>query len=375
MPLPAQLGQLVQVRHLGSDGRVGAWVYRSPVSGQEFLVEALEDAHLAVPGATEWFRAMASAPQPGRPAAIDVTQTPDGIPFAVRPYAAPRRRPVWPWLVAAAVVLVLLIAGGAALVIGSTGSTGSDSSAHSTQSASAGDSPSGSSSTGGSSTGAGSSGTPAVGDCRQTTYQAASKATSDSPVVDCSGSHTTLTYYVGQFSTGTTSVKDADMNSAGYTCQQHLAQALGVSKDVAPLTAYSFVWFRPTAAQWATGARWFTCELALIEDGDFANLPTDDTLVPDDLTDAYRACITSDGIRTTCDQDHVFRADAVWTSQSTSSKRPSSTSLTAEGQQACGSSSDYVTAPSASFWKLGDRQGVCWAPDVDGSGTGGGTDT
>ncbi len=202
---------------------------------------------------------------------------------------------------------------------------------------------------------------PEVGQCRNLTYDQADALSDNSPVVDCDESHTTLTYYIGEYP-GEGSVPDNE--TAVAECTDQLPEAIGVSGADAKLTAFNFLFFQPDNEAWDDGERWFRCDLAIIVGEELTPLP-DGTgpFIDGEPADAVSACLTGDGARTTCDQDHNYRAVATFEATGSASKIPSDTEFYAQGGKKCPRDPDWMTWPSEAGWKGGDRTVVCYDAD------------
>src|SRR5204863_3635212 len=83
----------------------------------------------------------------------------------------------------------------------------------------------------------------------------------------CFRNHSTKTFSV---ETDPPSLHDAlpisaAMSKVGFqTCQPKFVTTLGSTAENQHLTAYDFIFFAPTSAQRAAGARWVRCDLVLL---------------------------------------------------------------------------------------------------------------
>lgn len=375
MALPQTLGRLTLLQYLSSDTYTVSWLYHDPERGGPVVVRALADGLAQHPqaradfvGGSGPFQTLTS---PQYAAVLDSGQAPDGTPYVVTPYAPtavpppfhafgappgplgppspgpsgqPRRR--WP-LVVGIVVLALVVAVGIgfALAFVTRGSTDSTPPLPGRPSAQ----PSGPANP----SAPGSTARPAVGQCRDLADRSVPLPSDSTPVVDCSQTHTTQTYFVGRYPAGESK---PSTGLAGATCQKQLGAGLGVTQRSAALSAYQVVFFGPDAAQWAAGARWFRCDVALIAGTHLLPLPS--TLMPKPLPTSLQGCLTQQGAPTPCDQAHLLRAFATFVY--TGSKAPSTARGQAQGKAKCPSGTAYATPPTADDVKHGYRIGVCW---------------
>ncbi len=109
---------------------------------------------------------------------------------------------------------------------------------------------------------------PTVGECRQLTATQVAAPTDTSGPIPCSTAHDDRVIGVPNLPTGVTWA-DLDTSTKvvhmGVTlCTPPWRSALGQSDRLRDRTAYSFVFFRPTRKQQASGARWLRCDLVLL---------------------------------------------------------------------------------------------------------------
>lgn len=156
---------------------------------------------------------------------------------------------------------------------------------------------------------------PTVGECRQLTATQVAAPTDTSGPIPCSTTHDDRVIGVPNLPTGVTwaeldtSTKVVHM---GVTlCTPPWRSALGQSDRLRDRTAYSFVFFRPTRKQQASGARWLRCDLVLLHGPSLAPLPTDrePALPGTTIPRTVRRCLGGKQLLTTaCTYPHRYRA-------------------------------------------------------------------
>lgn len=381
MPLPYELGRYRLVRPVSDDGRTAIGLY-ADASGQQVTVRTLSDAVASDPAAQQAFRQGAYAAGP----VLDVGHAPDGRPFVVASAGAPPASPgyappgpgygspgygspgygpgpsptrkVWP--IVAAVCAVLILVGGGLAAYFLTRGDGSDSDqADSTPSSPLSSGPSSQASSPSSAASTSPATPPAdaapqVGQCRELAPAAADAQSDSTPPIDCSQPHNAYTFYVGRYQGAT-----PDNDYAGYQCLSRIPKALGITPQQAKLTAYYTVFFQPTSQQWAAGARWFRCDLAIVAGSSLRPLPASVTPFPKPPPDSLSACRSGDQ-RVPCSEAHSYRAYSTFLFGGSAPSIPGDKQLLAEAEKKCPGNTTYYTWPSASAWRYGDRIGVCW---------------
>ncbi len=158
---------------------------------------------------------------------------------------------------------------------------------------------------------------PAVGQCRNLTLAQASARSNTTAPVACSSAHTDRVIAVKNLPKGVTY---GALNTAAKVkavavrlCYPSFRAALGQTDLVRNRTAYTYVYFVPTASQRSAGAHWLRCDVVLQRGSSLAKLPTDHkpalkgTRVPKSVARclAGKALVT-----TTCSSKHHYRAGA-----------------------------------------------------------------
>jgi hypothetical protein len=207
-------------------------------------------------------------------------------------------------------------------------------------------------------------GAPELGICYDMTRSEAAAVTHEAPGVSCSGPHTSMTYHVGQFPTGS-SIADTEGASRG--CERNLARGVGLTPREVKSSILTWIWFEPSTEQWSAGARWYRCDvIARRDDGTFKPLPSGGPpFFPDGVPDTFFRCIRERGeagVPVTCDQPHGYR----WagTFEGKGRTRPKQARLLEQANlhwfSITGTTSWWVTWPSAGSWASGDREMACY---------------
>lgn len=159
-------------------------------------------------------------------------------------------------------------------------------------------------------------GKPSVGQCRSLTMAQASAASDTSSPTRCSGAHNDRVIAVPNLPKG---VSYGELNTAGKVrtvavrlCYRPFRKALGQTDLVRDMTAYSYLYFVPTAQQRAKGAHWLRCDLTLRHGLTLGNLPTDrkPALTRKKVAANVRRCLTGGAspVTTSCTTKHRYRA-------------------------------------------------------------------
>jgi Septum formation len=216
---------------------------------------------------------------------------------------------------------------------------------------------------------AGAGGKPRVGECRALTAAEAAAATNTTAPTGCRRAHDDRVIAVPDLPTGVswTDLSDKQIVKQGVkACAPVLHTVLGHGDKLRDRSAYDFVFFQPTDAQIAAGARWLRCDVVLRQGKALADLPTDATpaLPAPPLKDRVARCLKGPNlITTTCSSRHSYRATGAFTMAGASF--PGRTALVHAGHANCPSrvsSRSYVFdwKPKL-FWTLvHDRTVVCF---------------
>jgi hypothetical protein len=182
-------------------------------------------------------------------------------------------------------------------------------------------------------------GKPAVGECRTITAKEAAARTNTTSPIGCKKAHDDRVIAVPNLPSGVswTGLSDRQIVKQGIkACTPALRRTLGQNDKVRDRSAYDFVFFQPTAAQVAAGARWLRCDIILRHGNTLADLPTDRTpaLSGLPLSNHVARCLKgTNHITTTCASGHSYRATGSFTVSSRSF--PGRTALVRAGRAKC----------------------------------------
>jgi hypothetical protein len=131
------------------------------------------------------------------------------------------------------------------------------------------------------------------------------------------------------------------------------------------MSAYQWMWFIPTRAQRAHGARWSRCDLALLGGTRLLRLPTDSAPALDSapLPDSVARCLTPRTLyNTTCARDHTFRATAAFRMPGTGYPTPNQYASAAAKRcpALTGGLDGRYTNRGRDAWRFGDHTVVCF---------------
>ncbi|HET6152705.1 MAG TPA: septum formation family protein [Marmoricola sp.] len=204
---------------------------------------------------------------------------------------------------------------------------------------------------------------PKVGQCRDLTAAQGDPMANNSPTVPCSSPHTTYTFAVPNLARGVDAkhLSAAKFLTAGVdACTPRWHKFLGRSWGIEDQTMFSYMFFAPTKAQRAHGARWVRCDLILQSGGDINVLPAAHRpLLQGPLSNSVRRCRNQGGVYVTCDQTHVTRTAAFFNVMS--KKRPTPTQFIRLGEKNCPvGDRAFFGWPNKYNWALGDRAEVCY---------------
>ncbi|MGC4110372.1 MAG: septum formation family protein [Nocardioides sp.] len=219
-------------------------------------------------------------------------------------------------------------------------------------------------------------GAPSVGTCTTLTPAQAEQDTDSSTVVPCKQPHTALVAGVVKLPKRLDWDTATDQDLRGVVadrCGPKILTTLGPSTWArADTTAYGTVWFRPTSAEMADGARWLSCSVVLEHGAKLADLPKKKApLVPGGQhADGIARCLTLDSatgtyLTTTCSASHDFRASGTFTYDV--AKRPAVKALNKVAARRCLSKVDTTkrfyrfTYRDAATWAAGDHTVVCYS--------------
>lgn len=213
---------------------------------------------------------------------------------------------------------------------------------------------------------------PGVGECRRLSAAQAAGASDTSAAIPCSQTHNDRVIAVPKLPHGVTWSDldtDAKVLEVGIRlCTPPYRNALGQNDRVRDRTAYSYLFFAPTAGQQAKGARWLRCDLVLTHGAKLAPLPTDKEPALTSATppDKVARCLGGKDVLTTpCTAGHVYRATGTFVVADKS--YPGRKALLHAGRSTCprlvGTDTDFrFTWSPKPVWQLvGDHVVVCYS--------------
>jgi hypothetical protein len=160
---------------------------------------------------------------------------------------------------------------------------------------------------------------PVVGECRHLSLKQSGAETDTSAPIDCKKNHNARVIAVKNLPNGATydHLSQAKLfHYADQICHAAVRKAVARNHLVLDQTAYTYLFFQPTAAQQAQGARWVRCDLAIVHGHVYGNLPTDKTpaVKGRHIPNSARKCLAGKSrYTTTCSAGHLFRATGAFT--------------------------------------------------------------
>lgn len=224
---------------------------------------------------------------------------------------------------------------------------------------------------------------PRVGSCYTLTYEQAQLATASGAGVPCSHTHTAQTFAVGRLD----DVVDGHLlaveservqRQVASVCPTKLAAFVGGTGDALRLSMLRAVWFTPTDAEAADGARWYRCDVIAIG-GPSRLAPLrgsmNGVLSGPHAGDFAMCGTTKPGAggfaRVTCSAKHTWKAISVVPLPA--GPYPGRQTVEGAGTAPCRQAAQNLAAdalnfqwgydwPSAAQWAAGQTYGICWAP-------------
>lgn len=224
--------------------------------------------------------------------------------------------------------------------------------------------------------------TPEVGQCRQLSAADLAATTDDSPTVPCAAEHTAESYLVGRLPDrfAAAGYDDAALSTFVYRrCSARFERFVGADESLAMRTVLSWVWYRPTLAQWEAGARWYRCDV--VGGGDQSRtlvaLPSSAHGLllgkPDD-----RWLVCADGaevegsVKVPCTEAHTWRAVTTIVLGERDDPYPGDQAAESRTRDYCSDSVgawlNYPVTYDFAYtwfheaeWEAGNRRSVCWA--------------
>ena len=222
---------------------------------------------------------------------------------------------------------------------------------------------------------------PELGNCYRLAPDDTDRASSDSPVVPCTGRHTAQTFAIGTLPTGLG--KDYDSAAFGKwiypRCQSSFERFLSVDGSQAMRVQLSWAWFRPSEKGWEKGARWYRCDLVGGR-GDatsYADLPTTAKGLfrakpPEQWLTCAKGATVLKSEKVPCTETHDWRAVTTIKVADAKDPYPGDRIVQVRSRDYCSDSVgawlNYPVEYDYGFtwfheaeWKAGNRRSLCWA--------------
>jgi hypothetical protein len=150
---------------------------------------------------------------------------------------------------------------------------------------------------------------PKVGTCHDLDYSEAAADADPKAPVSCSSPHTLVTTRVVHLPRGFDDSRGRRLYAAAErACVPPEHRLLGDERQLA-MSSYGYVFFLPTPAAWAHGARWLRCDVGHFGATSFVDLPTRlHRLGRPPLRDSVARCLQPDLSWTPCTAPHAYRA-------------------------------------------------------------------
>lgn len=218
--------------------------------------------------------------------------------------------------------------------------------------------------------------------CRVLTPEDVAEPDNDSPVVDCAEAHTAQTFAVGDLPASYDDVAHDDRRLGAFayrTCSRKFMDFLKADESTVMRTVVSWAWFRPSAAAWERGARWYRCDL--VGGGEqsesYLELPEQATGMLEGLPpDRWMACVDGPDVpgapRIPCSQAHTWRAATTIMVGGEQDPYPGDRLVEVTTRDYCqtsiGAWLEYPVNYEFAYtwfheaeWEAGNRRSVCWA--------------
>jgi hypothetical protein len=215
--------------------------------------------------------------------------------------------------------------------------------------------------------------------CYRLGYDDALAPTRTRKPVPCTGVHTAVTYFVGQYRRSLPVDGAAVHRLVSTACPRRFSGFVGGTPEDRRLSMLRPVWFTPTVEQAGKGAHWFECVAIALRDEQHLALvrgPVKGVLGRTAGREHYAMCGTaqpgSEGF-----EQRICAAPHSWVALRTvpfaAGRYPGIDRVRSAGQQPCkdagaNASNDPLNYrwsyqwPTLRQWKAGHTYGVCWAP-------------
>jgi hypothetical protein len=223
---------------------------------------------------------------------------------------------------------------------------------------------------------------PHVGTCRLLTPADIQATSNDSPLVDCADRHTAETFAVGEFPAGVAGSTLDDPALGAYVfdvCERKFGGFLGGDVSLVMRATVTWAWFRPSAAAWEAGARWWRCDVVGGggESTALVDLPeTARGILRGRPEDRWLACVdgptVAESEKIPCSEKHTWRAVTTIKLGKAADAYPGDRVVEVRTRDFCSRSVgawlsypveyDYgYTWFHEAEWKAGNRRSICWA--------------
>lgn len=216
--------------------------------------------------------------------------------------------------------------------------------------------------------------TPSVGSCRELVQSDLPKESNDSEAVDCSQTHNAETFLVGSFagSSVTDTADQAAMDRhVSTSCRKGLADYVGASESVVLRSFITWIYFRPSDAQWRDGARWYRCDVVRGRAGAEGLEPLPVTMrsfLSTRRGDDWALCIRGafDKLdRIPCSMSHTWRASSTAPLGEPEEAYPGNGELVKKASARCGvvaspTTKNFTYPDTKAAWDNGLRHATCF---------------
>lgn len=224
---------------------------------------------------------------------------------------------------------------------------------------------------------------PQTGTCHALSYDQALATNAPDAEVPCTHAHTSQTYAVGRLDdvvNGHLLGVDSErvQHQVATACPAQLADYVGGTQQDLRLSMLRAVWFTPTSAQAAAGARWYRCDVIVVDGASALKslMAPLEGVLGSPRASAVAMCGTAKpgtaGFeRVPCSATHSWRALSVVPLPA--GHYPGAQAVEEAGTAPCQAAARGVATdtlnfewgydwPSAAQWAAGQTYGVCWAP-------------
>jgi len=222
---------------------------------------------------------------------------------------------------------------------------------------------------------------PAAGECRRLTVEDIRRSTNDAEPVECTEPHNAETFLVDEFTGKAASAEpdDARLAAQAYRrCQREFVDFLGGTESLVMRSVLTWAWFRPSAEQWAAGARWYRCDVVGggEKSAELVDLPrTARGVLLGMPADRWMVCADGHTVagspKIPCDQPHTWRAVTTIVLGKPEDPYPGERVVEVRTRDFCSESVgawlnypveyDYgYTWFHEPEWRAGNRPSICW---------------